>query len=316
MSPEGGARVVHSVCPHDCPSVCPLDVDIAADGRVGRVRGADNPYTDGIVCAKVARYAERLYHPERLLHPLKRVGPKGSGQFEQISWDQALDEVAEKFRTIADTYGAEAVWPYVYGGTMGLVQRDGIDRLRRAAGWSMQGGTICVGISRPGWRVGMGDSLGTDPREMAKSEVIVVWGGNPVSTQVHVMDWVAKARRAKGAKLVVVDPYRTPTAEKADLHLMLKPGTDAALACGVMHVLFKEGLADREWMARFTDVPGELEAHLATRTPAWASAITGVPESDIIAFARLYGGTKRAFIRVGYGFSRSRTGAASMHAVS
>ncbi len=315
MSPEG-TTVAHSVCPHDCPSVCPLDVDIGADGRVGRVRGANNPYTDGIVCAKVARYAERLYHPERLLHPLKRVGPKGSGKFAAISWDAALDEITARFTKIAEEWGPQAIWPFVYGGTMGLVQRDGINRLRRAAGWSMQGGTICVGISRPGWWAGMGDSVGTDPRDMIDSDVIVVWGGNPVSTQVHVMDWVAKARRARGAKLVVIDPYRTATAEKADLHLMPKPGTDAALACAVMHVLFAEGMADRDWMARFTDVPDELEAHVATRTPAWASAITGIPVEQILAFARLYGGTKRSFIRVGYGFSRSRTGAASMHAVA
>lgn len=322
MPPDGSIvpaspHIAHSVCPHDCPSACPLDVEITAEGKVGRVRGASsNPYTDGIVCAKVGRYAERIYHPERVTQPLKRVGPKGSGQFEVISWDQALDEIVAKFQAAAAEFGPESVWPFVYGGTMGMVQRDGIDRLRRAMGWSMQGGTICVGISDAGWLAAVGGKVGTDPQEMAEADVITVWGGNPVSTQVHIMDWIAKARRNRGAKLVVVDPYRTPTAEKADLHLMVKPGTDAALACGVMHVLFKEGMADRDWMARHTDVPEDLERHLEDKTPAWASAITGVPEADIIAFARLYGGTKRSFLRVGYGFSRGRTGAASMHAVA
>jgi len=157
---------------------------------------------------------------------------------------------------------------------------------------------------------------GADSREIAESDLIVVWGGNPVSTQVNVMTHISRARKSRGAPLVVVDPYRTGTAEVADIHLMLRPGTDGALACAVMHVLFKEGFADRDYLARYTDVPGELEAHLETRTPQWAERISGVPEASIVDFARLYGRTKKSFIRVGYGFSRSRNGSAQLHAVS
>ncbi len=305
-----------SVCPHDCPSACALDVELTAPDRIGRVRGAAQPYTDGVVCAKVARYAERVHHPDRLTRPLLRIGAKGEGKFVPVSWDEALDRVAEGFTAAAARHGAQTVWPYFYAGTMGLVARDGIERLRHVMGYSRQRKTICSALSSAGWDAGVGARFGTDPREMALSDLIVVWGANPVATQVHVMNWVAKARKARGAKLVVVDPYRTATAEKADLHLMLRPGTDGALACGVMHVLFKEGMADRAWMARYTDDPAGLEAHLQTRTPAWAAAITGLSEEQIVAFARLYGGTKRSFLRAGYGFTRSRNGSASMHAAS
>ena len=157
---------------------------------------------------------------------------------------------------------------------------------------------------------------GVDAREIDESDLIVVWGGNPVNTQVNVMTHVSRARKERGAKLVVVDPYRTGTAEQADMHLMLRPSTDGALACAVMHVLFKEGYADRAYLAKYTDAPDELEAHLANRDPAWAAAITGLGVDEIVAFARLYGQTKRSYIRLGYGFSRARNGAASMHAAS
>lgn len=313
-------RQAGSVCPHDCPSGCTLlvDVDSTADGteRIGRLRGAPHPYTDGVICAKVARYAERVHHPARLTTPLRRVGPKGAGRFEPISWDTALTLVADGFRQAIDRHGPEAVWPYAYAGTMGHVQRGSIERLRNALGASRQKHTICSSIAKAGWTAGTGIYAGTDPRQMAEADVIVVWGGNPVNTQVHVMNWIAKARKARGAKLVVVDPYRTATAEKADLHLMPRPGTDAAVACAAMHVLFRDGLADRAWMAAHADAPDELEAHLARRTPAWAEAISGVPAADIEAFARLYGGTRRSFLRLGYGLTRQRNGAASMHAVS
>lgn len=313
---KNGVSVHHSVCPHDCPSVCALDVEVVNGERIGRVRGAPQAYTDGVICAKVARYAERANHPDRLTVPLKRVGPKGSGEFTPISWDEALDTVADAFRSAVDQHGPETVWPYFYAGTMGLVQRDGIERLRHVMGYSEQHKTYCTALATAGWMAAAGHRLGTDAREMAESEVIVVWGGNPVHTQVQVMNWIARAKKNNGARLVVVDPYRTPTAEKADLHLMLRPGTDGALACAVMHVLFREGLADRDWMARFTDEPEALEAHLATRTPEWAEAITGVPAATIVEFARLYGGTKKSFLRVGYGFTRSRNGAVNMHAVA
>ena len=310
-------RIAPSVCPHDCTSTCALDVEILNDHTIGRVRGSKrNTYTGGVICEKVARYAERVHHPDRLTHPLFRNGPKGSNQWKRISWDEALDRVADAFTEKAAKYGAETVWPYFYAGTMGLVQRDGINRLRHAMKYSRWFSTICVTLSDTGWIAGVGAKRGIDMREVAQhSDLVVIWGGNPVNTQVNVMQH-AMAAKKRGAKLVVVDPYRTGTAEKADLHLALRPGTDGALACGVMHVLFAEGFADWDYLRRYTDRPDDLAAHLQTRTPEWAAAITGLPAATIVEFARLYGRNKRSFIRCHHGFSRSRNGAANMHAAT
>lgn len=306
-----------SVCPHDCPSTCALEVERLSASQIGRVRGnALNDYTDGVICAKVAAYRERVHHPDRLTKPLKRVGPKGSEQFEEISWDDALDAVAEGFRKAIDAHGRETVWPYHFAGTMGLVQRDIIHGFRHALGFSREEETICVATAVNGWIAGVGEVAGADSREMAESDLIVVWGGNPVSTQVNVMTHIAKARKQRGAKLVVIDPYRTPTAQQADTHLCLRPGSDGALACAIMHVMFRDGYADRAYMEKYTDDPAGLEAHLKTRTPAWASKITGLGIDEIEAFAKLYGTTDRAYMRVGYGFTRTRNGSANMHAVS
>ncbi|MBM3569662.1 MAG: molybdopterin oxidoreductase family protein [Alphaproteobacteria bacterium] len=304
-----------STCPHDCPSTCALEVERIDARTIGRVRGAaENGYTLGTICAKVARYAERVHHPDRLMHPLVRVGAKGSGRFERIGWDAALDLVAEKFLAAEARHGSEAVWPYYYAGTMGLVNRDGINRLRHAKKYSGFHSTICVSLADAGYIAGTGRKAGVDPREMAHSDLIVLWGTNAVATQVNVMTHATQARKARGAKIVVVDPYRNPTAKQADIHLMPRPSTDGALACGIMHVLFRDGLADWDYLRRYTDAPEELAQHLKSRTPQWAEAICGVPAAEIEAFARLYGSTKRSYIRLGYGFSRARNGAAQMHA--
>jgi anaerobic selenocysteine-containing dehydrogenase len=309
--------IAPSVCPHDCTSTCALDVEIVDARTIGRVRGSQrNTYTAGVICEKVARYAERVHHPDRLTHPLLRDGPKGSGRWKPISWPEALDRVADAFTEKAARHGTETVWPYFYAGTMGLVQRDGINRLRHAMKYSRWYSTICVALSDSGWIAGVGSKRGVDLREAAEhAQLIVIWGGNPVNTQVNVMQH-AMAAKKRGAKLVVVDPYRTGTAEKADLHLPVKPGTDAALACGVMHVLFAEGYADWDYLRRYTDCPDELAAHVKSRTPQWAAQITGLPVETIVGFARLYGQAKPSFIRCHHGFSRSRNGAANMHAVT
>ena len=308
--------VRRSVCPHDCPSVCALDVQIETSGRIGRIHGAAQPYTDGVIGAKVARYAERIHHPERLLKPLRRVGQKGCGRFEEVSWDAALDLLVARLREASDKYGPETVWSYHYAGTMGLVQRAALRRLGHLAGWSRQRETFCVALADAGWLAGVGVKRGVDAREIVHSDLIVVWGCNPVHTQINFMHWAQKARRERGAKLVVVDPYRTPTAAQADVHLALKPGTDGALACAVMQMLLAEGLADRDFLASHTDFSPALEAHLASRTPQWAAEITGLSVDEILAFARLYGRTPNSYLRVGYGFTRQRNGSAAMHAVS
>ncbi|MEQ8666350.1 MAG: molybdopterin oxidoreductase family protein [Rhodospirillales bacterium] len=312
------AMTVHkSVCPHDCPSTCALEIEKIDAFTIGRVRGAkDNTYTDGVICSKVARYAERAHHPDRLTQPMRRVGDKGGRDFEPIGWDDALDIVAEAFAGAETRFGSESVWPHFYAGTMGLVMRDGINRLRHAKRYSGQHNTICTTLAWEGFVAGTGRLAGPDPREMALADVVVIWGTNPVNTQVNVMTHAVKARKNRGARIVVIDTYRNGTADQADMFLRVNPGTDGALACAVMHVLFRDGLADREFLALHTDDDGSLERHLAQRSPAWASAITGVPTADIEAFAALIGGTPRTYLRLGYGFSRSRNGAVNMHAAN
>jgi anaerobic selenocysteine-containing dehydrogenase len=311
------ARIGTSACPHDCPSTCALEVELNADGTIGRIHGArDNDYTAGVVCAKVARYAEREHHPGRLMRPLRRSGAKSEARFEPVSWDEALDIVAEKFLAAEARYGGEAVWPYYYAGTMGLIMRDGINRLRHAKNYSGFHSTICVNASYTGFAAGTGRVAGPDPREMAKSDLVVIWGTNPVNTQVNVMTHATRARKDRGAKIAAVDVYMNGTMEQADLPVLVKPGTDGALACAVMHCLFRDGKADWDYLERYTDAPRELKAHLTTRDPQWAAAITGTPVETIEEFARLIGERKRAYFRLGYGFSRSRNGPVNMHAAS
>jgi anaerobic selenocysteine-containing dehydrogenase len=308
-------RIGATACPHDCPSTCALEVEVFDAHTIGRVRGAaENAYTAGVICAKVARYAERVHHPDRLKQPLRRTGPKGSGAFAPISWDDALDIVAEEFLKAEQAHGSEAVWPYYYAGTMGYVQRDGIHRLRYAKKYSGFYSTICVNPAWTGFIAGTGKLAGPDPREMAKSDLVVIWGTNAVNTQVNVMTHATRARKERGAKIAVVDVYMNGTMKQADLPVLIRPGTDGALACAVMHCLFRDGNADWDYLERHTDAPHELEAHLRSRDPAWASHITGCAVETIEAFARLVGERKRAYFRLGYGFSRSRNGAVNMHA--
>jgi anaerobic selenocysteine-containing dehydrogenase len=310
-------RILASACPHDCPSTCALEVEVFDQHTIGRVRGAEeNAYTAGVICAKVARYAERVHHPDRLKHPLRRTGPKGSGQFAPISWDDALDLVAEKLLRAEQKDGSEAVWPYYYAGTMGLVMRDGLNRLRHAKKYSGFFSTICVNPAWSGFIAGTGKLAGADPREMAKSDLVVIWGTNAVNTQVNVMTHATRARKERGAKIVAVDIYMNGTMAQADLPVLIRPGTDGALACAVMHCLFRDQKADWDYLEHYTDAPHELAEHLRTRDPAWASRITGAPVETIEAFARLVGERPRAFFRLGYGFSRSRNGAINMHAAS
>lgn len=307
----------HSICPHDCPSACSLEVEVLDDKTIGRVYGSkEQTYTAGVICAKVARYAERNHHPDRLLYPLKRTGPKGSGEFTRVSWDEAMDDIARRFLALETEYGAESIWPYYYAGTMGLVNRDGINRLRHAKKYSGFYSTICINLAWPGFLAGTGKLMGPDPREMAKSDCVVIWGTNAVATQVNVMTHAIRARKERGAKIVAIDIYRTATLDQADLALVVKPGTDGALACAVMHILFRDQLADRNYLTKSTDCPDEFELYLRSKTAEWASGITGLAVTEIEAFAHLVGERKRTYFRLGYGFSRQRNGAVNMHAAS
>jgi anaerobic selenocysteine-containing dehydrogenase len=310
-------KIGASACPHDCPSTCALEVEVLDARTIGRIRGAeDNLYTAGVICEKVARYAERVHHPDRLLHPLRRTGAKGSGQFAPVSWDDALDIVAEQFLRAEQAHGSEAVWPYYYAGTMGYVMRDGINRLRHAKKYSGFFSNICVNPAWSGFIAGTGKLAGADPREIAKSDLVVIWGTNAVNTQVNLMTHATRARKERAAKIVVIDVYMNATMRQADLAVLIRPGTDGALACAVMHCLFRDGKADWDYLERYTDAPRELEAHVRSRDPKWASKITGCPVETIEAFAKLAGERKRAYFRLGYGFSRSRNGATNMHAAS
>lgn len=314
-SPLQKRKLGHTACPHDCPSTCALEVDFTEDGKIGRMRGAkDNSYTAGVICAKVARYSERLYHPDRLLVPKRRVGAKGAGHWQEISWDAALDEIANAFVQAEQAHGSEAVWPYFYAGTMGQVQRDSIERLRHAKKYSGFFGSICTNLAWTGYVMGTGTLRGPDPREMAVSDCVVIWGTNAVATQVNVMTHAVAAKKNRGAKLVVIDIYDNPTMKQADMALILRPGTDAALACAAMHIAFRDGMADRAYMAKYADDPEGLEAHLKDKTPEWAASITGLSVEEIEAFAKLVGETQKTYFRLGYGFTRSRNGAVSMHA--
>jgi len=307
----------NSVCPHDCPSACALEVEKLSDDRIGKVRGSPHQsYTDGVICAKVAKYAERTHHPDRLTTPLLRSNKKSkAATFEPISWESALDLLADEIKNRSSEFGAESIWPYYYGGTMGLVQRDGMIKLANAFGFSHMKKTFCTQIAYDGWLAGTGKMIGSDPRELAESDLIVIWGCNAAATQINVMHHVAKARK-RGAKLVVVDPYETPTAKVADLHLAPRPGTDGALACALMHELFGNDQIDRDYLQKFTRDYKVLEQHLQRRDTKWAEDITGVPAEKIKQMARLYGETKASYIRLGIGFSRCHNGAVNVHAVS
>ncbi len=308
-------RTGHSACPHDCPSTCALDIEILDSGMIGRVRGAkDNSYTAGVICAKVARYAERIHHPDRLLKPLVRGGAKGEGIWKEASWEAALDLVAERFLKAEADYGSESIWPYIYAGTMGLVQRDSVHRLRHAKKYTNTFDSICTNLATTGFYAGTGKLAGVDPREMAKSDCVVIWGTNAAATQVNVMTHAVRARKERGAKIVAIDIYETATVRQADLGLVLKPGTDGALACAVMHILFRDSMADWDYLNAYTDDPKGLEQHLQSRGPEWAAAITGLAAAEIEEFARIVGTTKKTFFRLGFGFTRQRNGSVNMHA--
>jgi anaerobic selenocysteine-containing dehydrogenase len=219
---NGSLSVIRTACPHDCPSACVLEVERLSPGRIGRVRGsAAYDYTAGTCCAKVARYAERTHHPDRLTRPLLRVGAKGEGRFAPIGWDEALDRIAEAFRAAAARHGPEAVWPYHSGGTLGVLSRWGIDRLRHVMGYSRQKSTICVTPAESGWKAGIGAARGSDPRRLAEADLILMWGGNPVATQVNLMSHIQAARRSSSST-----PIARPRSRPAS------PSTTSRCGCG------------------------------------------------------------------------------------
>jgi anaerobic selenocysteine-containing dehydrogenase len=298
---------MRSVCPHDCPSACSLLVRVQGE-RLAEVTGDPaQPFTQGVICGKVRAYAERLHSPLRVLTPLRRAGAKGSGCFARITWDEAVREIAARWRAIIAESGAEAILPFSYAGTMGQVQYYAGHPLFHALGASLLDRTICVSTAYAGWSATVGAVTGNDSEQMVGADLVVLWGINAAYSSVNVMTLVKQAR-ARGARVVVVDPYRTPTAREADEHLMVRPGTDAALALAVMHVLIAEGRIDRAYVARATLGFDRLAAHVRAYAPSAVADIVGIPADRIAEFARAYGAGPRTFIRIGIGLSRHENG--------
>lgn len=311
-------RVVRAACPHDCPDTCAMEVTVQ-DGRAVRLRGADDlPFTNGALCTKVAHYLERVYSDQRLLHPLRRIGAKGEGRFERISWDDALDIVAGKFREIAAA-DPRAILPYSYAGTMGLVQSESLDRrFFNRLGASHLDRTICASAGAMGWKATVGASIGTDPEAVADAKLVIIWGGNPVVSNVHGWRYIQEAKR-RGARLVCIDPRRSETAAKCHLHLAPLPGTDGALALAMMQVLIAEDLLDHDYIARHTLGFAQLAERVRGCTPEWAAPLTGLPAAAIRELALEYGRCSRSaptLIRLNYGLNRSGGGGMAVRNVA
>lgn len=304
-----------STCPHDCPSACSLTVTVE-DGRLVEVVGTpDHPFTRGVICGKVHEYAERVHSPHRVLFPLRRVGPKGAGHFVRVSWDEALGEIADRFRAIIRRYGAEAIVPFSYAGTLGRIQYYAGHPFFHALGASQLDRTICVSTAYAGWRATVGAVTGNDVEQMVDAELVILWGINAAYTHINVMTLVRQAR-SRGAYVVCIDPYRTRTARQADEHLMIRSGTDGALALGLMHVLMAEDLLDHDYIARATLGFERLREHVRAYSPERVAAITGLPADRIVTLARRYGRTRATFIRVGIGLSRHDNGGMTCRAIA
>lgn len=308
--------VFPAVCPLDCPDTCGLLLH-KENGKIVKVAGnPDHPITKGAICNKVRNMAERIYHPERLQYPMRRVGAKGEGKFERISWDEAIHEITGKFKSISAKYGSESILPYSFYGNMGILGVDGMDRrFFNALGASMLEQTICNAAGNTGWKYTMGANRGTLPEDTEHSDLILVWGGNIVSTNMHQVVLAEKARK-KGAQIVVIDVHRNRTAQWGDWFIPLYPGTDSALALGLMNVLFDRGLTDEAFMQKYTVGHEALRDHVRDYTPERVARITGVPEADIVKLAELYGNAQAAHIHIGNGLQHHDNGGMNVRSIA
>jgi anaerobic selenocysteine-containing dehydrogenase len=302
-------RVVYGACPHDCPDTCALEIHVDEQGRAVSIHGrADHPVTRGWLCAKVNRYLERVYHPERLLYPMRRIGPKGSGQFARISWDDAINEIADRWRAIIARHGSQCILPYSFAGTLGLVQ--GVVTDQRF--WNRLGAcglerAICGNAASAAVKLTVGGSLAPSPEALVRSKLILIWGSNPASTAPHVMPFLRQAQR-NGARIIVIDPIRTLTARSADQHIQPFPGTDAALALSMIYVMVHEKLHKPDWLARHALGWEHLLERAMQFPPERAAQITGLATETIVALAREYATTSPAMLRVSDGINRHTNG--------
>ena len=314
---ESDTRVVRGGCPHDCPDACSTLVTVER-GRATRIAGdPDHPFTNGFLCAKVNRYIERTYHRDRLLHPLRRVGKKGTGSFVRVSWDEAIGEIAERLSEIAGSSdGPQAILPYSYAGTMGLVQGASMDRrFFHLLGASKLDRTICSMPGTIGMRMTVGANIGADGEGLPQSDLVLLWGTNTLTANPHLWPFVLEARK-NGARILGIDPIRTRTMEQCDEWLAIRPGTDAALALAMMHVLFDEGLEDRDYLERYTLGADQLRERVREYPPERVAPITGLPAERIRELGREFGRARSAFIRVNYGLQRHFGGGMAVRTIA
>jgi len=306
---------LHSVCALDCPDTCSLLVNIES-GVATRLRGnPDHPVTRGFLCGKVAQYLEREYSPQRLLYPQKRIGKKGEGRFQRIEWDEALDTIAAKLTATASEFGPESILPYSYAGTMGMLNGGGMDRrFFHRLGASRLDRTICSAAGSAGLMATLGNRYGTEPEQFTHSKFIIAWGANIHGTNVHLWPFIVEAKR-NGAKLIAIDPVRTRTAALADQHLRINPGSDLALALGLMHVIIGERLHDADYVAKYTNGFEALAERARAYDPERVASLTGIAKDDIIQLARDYATTRPAVIRLNYGVQRSERGGNAVRAI-
>ncbi|WP_291983501.1 molybdopterin oxidoreductase family protein [Candidatus Accumulibacter sp. ACC005] len=317
FSTAAGTHRVRGACPHDCPDTCALEVSVC-DGRVVKVAGAaDHAPTAGVLCTKVAFYPERIYHPDRLLYPLRRVGGKGPGaSFERISWPQALATIADRYRQIIASDGAEAIVPYSYAGNSGLLGYGSMDRrFFHRLGAAQLDRTICASAGAMGYRASIGASVGFDVENVVDARLIIIWGSNSVVSNLHFWRLAQEAKR-RGARLIAIDPCRTATADKCDQHIALLPGTDSALALGLMHVLIRDELLDRDYIARHTLGFDALKERARQYPPARVAAICGIEEAEVEQLAHEYGRTTPAAIRTNYGINRTAGGGMALRTLA
>jgi anaerobic selenocysteine-containing dehydrogenase len=307
---------VVGACPHDCPDTCSI-LTTVEDGKAIAVRGnPDHPFTRGRLCVKVNNYEERVYSDKRLLYPLKRVGPKGSKQFQRISWDEATDTIAERWKSIIATDGAQAILPYSYLGTQGIINGLNVgDPLFNKLGATVSERTFCDSGSCTAYMMTIGPTPGVDPESFVHSRYILLWACNTLGTNSHHWPFIEQAKKA-GAKLVVIDPVRTRTARLADWHIPIRPGTDAALALAMIHVIIKENLVDRDYIDKHTVGYDELAERASTYTPEFAAQETGIPVEDIVKLAREYATTPPAVVRIGVAVERHAGGGQTVRAIA
>ena len=311
------AKTIHAACPHDCPDTCAMLVEVQ-DGRAIKVSGDPaHPTTQGFLCTKVTRYLERVYNPDRLLYPMKRVGVKGEGRFERISWDEALYTIGSRFRQIAESAdGPEAILPFSYGGTMGVVNSGSMDRrFFNRLGASKLARTICSAAGGEAMVYTLGAKIGTDIENFHRARLIVLWGTNTLSSNIHLWPEIKRAVE-DGARLIGIDPYRNHTMDQCHQLIQLRPGTDAAFALAMMNVIIGEGLEDRDYIGRHTIGFDKLRERASEFPPSRAAAICGVDEQVIVTFAREYATTRPAVIRVNYGLQRHAGGGMAVRTIS